>query len=96
MDFLSNSKGDAGLHRTAYDYFCADRDGLCDHSRDIPWEDIFKPGASAAASKFCEWFQVGIDSNIPHRNYQIKPHSLPWFSGAFTASKAHRNHFIRL
>ena len=27
---------------------------LCDHLRDVLWEDIFKPGASAAAREFCE------------------------------------------
>ena len=52
-------------------------DGLCDHLRDVPWEDIFKLGASAAASEFCEWLQVGIDGYIPHRKYQVKPHSSP-------------------
>ena len=30
--------------------------------------------ASAAASEFCEWIQVGIDVYIPHRKYQVKPH----------------------
>ena len=25
-----------------------------DHLRDVPWEDIFKISASAAASEFCE------------------------------------------
>ena len=29
---------------------CADWEGLPDHLRDVPWEDIFKLGASAAAS----------------------------------------------
>ena len=32
----------APFHRIAYDYSCADLDGLCDHLRDVPWEDIFK------------------------------------------------------
>ena len=36
-------------------------------------------GASAAASELCEWVQVGIDVYIPHRKYQVKPHSSPWF-----------------
>ena len=36
----------------------ADWDGLRDHLRDVPREDIFKLGASAAASEFCEWVQV--------------------------------------
>ena len=35
-------------------YFCADWDGLCDHLRNVPLEDIFKLGASAASSEFCE------------------------------------------
>ena len=36
----------------------ADWDGLCDHLRDVPWEDVFKLGASDTAIKFCEWVQV--------------------------------------
>ena len=55
IDFLSNSQRDALFHRIAYDYSRADWDGLRDHLRDVPWEDIFKLGASAAASEFCEW-----------------------------------------
>ena len=69
IGFPSNSQQDALFHCMAYDYSCADWDGLCDHVRDVPWEDIFKLGASAAASKFCEWVQVGIDVYIPHRKY---------------------------
>ena len=57
---------------------------------------IFKLSASAAASEFCEWVQVGIDVYIPHRKYQVKPHSSPWFSAAFAAAIVHRNHFFRL
>ena len=46
--------GYAPFHPIAYDYSRADWDGLCDHLRDVPWENIFKLGASAAASEFCE------------------------------------------
>ena len=60
--------------------------------RDVPWEDIFKLCASAAASEFCEWVQVGIDVYISHRKYQVKPHSSPWFSAACAAAIVHRNH----
>ena len=49
-----NSKQDALFHGVAYDYSHADWDGHRDHLRDVPWEDIFKLGASAPASKFCE------------------------------------------
>ena len=30
---------------------------------------FLKLGASAAASEFCEWVQVGTDVYIPHRKY---------------------------
>ena len=66
IDFPSNSQRDAQFHRIAYDYSRVDWDRLRDHLRDVPWEDIFKLGASAAASEFCEWVQVGIDVYIPH------------------------------
>ena len=62
--------------------------------RDVPCEDIFKLGASAAASEFCEWAQVRIDVYISHRKHQIKPHSSPWFSVAFAVTIVHRNHFV--
>ena len=54
IDFSSYSQRDALFHCIAYDYSCADWNGLCDHLRDGLWEDIFKLGASAAASEFCE------------------------------------------
>ena len=34
IDFPTNSQQDAPFHRIAYDYSCADWDGLCDHLRD--------------------------------------------------------------
>ena len=96
IDFPTNSQQDAPFHRIPYDYSCADWDGLRDHLRDVPLEDIFKLGASAAASEFCQWVQVGIDVYIPHRKYQVKPHSFPWFSASCAAAMVHRNHFFRL
>ena len=67
IDFPTNSQRDAPFHCIAYDYSRADWDGFYDHLRDVPWEDIFKLCASAAASEFCECVQVGIDVYIPHR-----------------------------
>ena len=84
------------FHCIAYDYSCADWDDLCDHLRDLSWEDIFKRGGSAAASEFCEWVKVGLDVYIPHRKYQVKPHSLPCFPAACVAAIVHRNHFFLL
>ena len=96
LDFPTNSQQDAPFHCIAYDYSRADWDSLHDYLRDIPWEDIFKLGASAAASEFCEWVQVGIDVYIPHRKYEIKPHSSTWFSAACATAIVHRNHFFCL
>ena len=96
IDFPTNSQWDAQFHCTTYDYSRTDWDGLRNYLRDVPWEDIFKLGASAAASEFCEWVQVGIDIYIPHRKYQVKPHSSPWFSAACAAAIVHRNHFFCL
>ena len=95
IDFPSNSHWDALFHHIAYGYSHADWDGLRDHLRDGPWENIFKLGASAAASEFCEWVQVGIDVYICHRKYQVKPHSSPWLTAACAAAIVHRNHFFR-
>ena len=38
----------------------------------------------------------GIDVYIPHRKYQVKPHSSPWFSAACAAAIVNRNNFFRL
>ena len=96
IDFPINSKQESPFYPMAYDSSRADWDGLCDHLRDVPWEDIFKLSATAAASEFCELVQVGIDVYIPHRKYQVKPHSYPWFSAACAAAIVHRNHFFHL
>ena len=95
-DFPINSKQDTRFRRMAYDYSRADWDGLRDHLSDAPWEDTFKLSASAAASEFCEWVQVGIDVYIPHRKCQVKPHSSPWCSAACAAAIVHRNQFFCL
>ena len=71
-------------------------DGLHDHLRDVPWEDIFKHRDYAAASEFYEWIQVGIEVYIPHRKYQVEPHSFPWFPAACAATIVYRNNFFHL
>ena len=74
IDFPSNSQWDAPFHCIAYNSSHADWDGFHDHLRDVPWKDIFKLSASAAASGFCEWVHVAIVVYIPHRKYQVKFH----------------------
>ena len=58
-------------------------------------EDIFKLGASADASEFCEWVQVWIDIYVPHKKYQFQPHSSPWLLAACAVAIVYRNHFFR-
>ena len=94
IDFPTNSQQDAPFHHIAYDYSCADWDGLCDQLRAVLWQDIFKLSASAAASEFCELVQVGTNVYIPHCKYHVKPHSSPWFSAACVTAIVHRNHFF--
>ena len=49
IDFPSNSQRDTPFHCIAYDCSQADWDGLRNHLRDDPWENMFK----LAASEFC-------------------------------------------
>ena len=84
------------FHCIAFDYSCADWDALSDHFRDVPWEDIFKVSASAAASEFCEWVKFGIDVSTTHCKYHVMPLSSPCFSAACAATIVHKNHFFRL
>ena len=60
IDFPINSKGDAPFHCIAYDWACADWDGVYDCLRDVRWEDIFKISASAAGSEFVSGFRLEL------------------------------------
>ena len=94
--FPTNSQQDAPFHHIADGYSRADWNVLRHHLREVSWEYIFKLGAYAAATEFCEWVKVRIDVYIPHRKYQVKPHSSLWFSAASAAAIVHRNYFFRL
>ena len=60
IDFPSNWQWDALFHCKAYDCSCADWDGLCDHLRDVPWEDIFKLGALLLLVNFVSGFRLEL------------------------------------
>ena len=64
IDFPTNSQHDAPFHRKAYDYSRADWDGLRDHLRDVPWEDIFKLGTSAVSGFRLELMYIYHTENI--------------------------------
>ena len=63
--------------------------------RETPWEDIFKLSASAAASEFCKWVQVGIDAYIPHQKHHVRP-LIFRFSAACAVAMVKRNHLFCL
>ena len=57
------------------DYSRADWDGLCDHLRDVPWEDIFKLGLLLLLVSFVSGFRLemmyvslieNVRSNLTH------------------------------
>ena len=51
IESSSNSKIEGLFRRIVYDYYFADWDCLRDNLEHVPWEDIFKLSASAAASE---------------------------------------------
>ena len=69
MNYVVKSTNEHPYHRTVYSYSKADWDGLRDHLRDVPWLDILT-----------EWVKISIDCYIPHRKFQLTPHTLPWFT----------------
>ena len=83
-------------HRTSYNYPLADWDSFRDFLSGIPWHSVFSLPADQCASEIMTWIQAGIDAFVPHRRYQVKPHSSPWFSPACAAAIAHRNHYFHL
>ena len=79
-------------HRTSYTYGCGDWDSFRNFLRDLPWEDVFSLSADSCATEIAEWLRIGIEEFIPHRRYQVKPHSVPWYSPDCSAAIATRNH----
>ena len=92
VKFVVKSTNEHPYHRTVYLYSEADWDGLRDHLRDMPWLDISKHDAATyAAKEITEWVEIGIDCYIPHRKFQLKHRSSPWFTPSCAAAIAHRN-----
>ena len=60
IDFLANSQRDPPFHCIAYDYSHADWDDLREYLRDVPWEDIFKLGASAVLVNFVSGLRLEL------------------------------------
>ena len=62
----------------------------------MPWDNTFDRGVHYAATEFSEWVRLGMDVYVPHRKFQVRPHSSPWFTPACAAAIAHRNHYYNL
>ena len=60
IDFSLYSQQDPPFHCIAYDYSRVDWDDVCDHLRNLSWEDILKLSALAATSEFCKWVKVEV------------------------------------
>ena len=94
VNYLVKANNEHPYHRTVYSYNKADWDGFRDLLRNVPWGNIFKHYVTYAAKEISEWIGTGIDCFIPHRKFQLKPHSSPWFTPSCAAAIAHRNHFF--
>ena len=96
IDVQCKESTDVPFHRTVYRYSKADWDSFRSFIADAPLDYIFKFRASKAASLITDWVLTGMDTFIPHKKYQQKPNSQPWFSPECAAAIAHRNHFFHL
>ena len=85
---------DSPHHRTLYSFDRTNWDDFRDFLRDLPLDHIFALNADECAREIVSWIQEGIQNFVPHRTYQVKPHSNPWFSPACASAIAHRNHYF--
>ena len=88
----SASAHESPYHRVSYNYERGKWDAFRDFLRDLPWDGVFSLPADSCATEIAEWLRIGIEEFIPHRRYQVKPHSVPWFSPDCSAAIATRNH----
>ena len=92
----SSTSKESPYHRTSYNYSKADWDSFRDFLRDGPWVEIFCLPADNCASYVTSWIQAGMESFIPSRRFQVKPHSSPWFSSSCAAAISNRNHYFHI
>ena len=91
--FTSPSRHEGPYHRTVLRYRDADWDGLRNFIADIPKES-FSSDPTVAAKELSDWIQVGIETFVPSKTYQVRPVSQPWFTPECSAAIAHRNHYF--
>ena len=82
------------FHRTVYKYSQADWCGFRSFLSQIPHDLILSDNIHKSAQELSEWLQIGMKAYIPHRTYQVKPHSQPWFTPECAAAICQRDHFF--
>ena len=87
------SRHEGPYHRTVLRYRDADWDGFRNFLADIPKAHLSGDPA-AAAKELSEWIQVGIETYVPSKTYQVRPATQPWFTPECSAAIAHRNHYF--
>ena len=84
--YPSYSKGGASFHPAGFNCSFCSLGWFFDHVRDFLWEDVFNLGASAIASEFNRWVQVGIYVYILDFKYQLKSQSFLFWALCITAT----------
>ena len=82
------------FHRTVYRFSKADWCGFRNFLSQVAVNVIGCNDVHTAAQELSEWLQIGMKAYIPHRTYQMKPHSQPWFSPECAAAICQRDHFF--
>ena len=60
----------------------------------MPWLQIFYHDVTSTAKEITEWVEIGIDCYIPHKRFQLKPHSSAWFTPSCATTISHYNHYF--
>ena len=82
------------FHRTIYRYSKADWCGFRSFISQVSEGLILSDDVHKSAQELSEWLQIGMKAYIPHRSYQVKPHSQPWFTPECAAAICQRDHFF--
>ena len=94
IDMPSKCSHEVAFHGTSYRYAQADWDNIRSYISDGLFNLFFRFRASKLTSLVSDWIRNGIELFIPHKTYQQKHHSQPWFTATCAAAICHRNHFF--
>ena len=92
IDFPSNSQRDVPFYFIAYDYSCADCDGLRDHLRDVPWGKSLNSMLLRLLVNFVSGFRL----KLMYISLIVSIRSNLTYLHGCAAAIVHRNHFFYL